>query len=81
MGVANVPDNGLQRKDNGYYAGVTWQPMATPWTFTGAAYFNTSKNVIEEGDKGQALCVGRPGRIRIIQAHPALCHRGFQPRL
>ncbi|AOB30850.1 porin [Bordetella sp. H567] len=53
MGIADVPDNGLQRKDNGYYAGVTWQPMATPWTFTGAAYFDTSKNVIQEGDKGK----------------------------
>jgi predicted porin len=53
MGVANQPDNGLERKDNGYYSGVTWQPMGTPWTLTGAAYFDTSKNVIEEGDKGK----------------------------
>ncbi|ANN71642.1 porin [Bordetella bronchialis] len=53
MGIADVPDNGLERKDNGYYAGVTWQPMATSWTFTGAAYFDTSKNVIQDGDKGK----------------------------
>jgi predicted porin len=52
MGNTTLPDNGLERKDNGYYAGVTWQPMAR-WTFTGAAYFDTSKNLVEEGDKGK----------------------------
>ncbi len=42
----------LDRKDNGYFAGVTWQ--ATPrWAITGAAYFDQSKNVEEEGDKGK----------------------------
>ncbi|ANN78508.1 porin [Bordetella flabilis] len=52
MGNTSLPDNGLERKDNGYYAGVKWQPMAK-WTLTGAAYFDTSKNLIEEGDKGK----------------------------
>ncbi|ARP88712.1 porin [Bordetella genomosp. 9] len=53
MGNPNGPTNGLERKDNGYYAGVTWQPMGTQWTLTGAAYFDTSKNLMEEGDKGK----------------------------
>jgi predicted porin len=52
-GVANPPAEGLERKDNGYYAGVTWQPTATSWTFTGAAYLDTSKNILEDGDKGK----------------------------
>jgi predicted porin len=55
--VMGVPSDdiqqGLERKDNGYYTGVTWQPMGTAWTLTGAAYFDTSKNVLEEGDKGK----------------------------
>ncbi|KOF54732.1 MULTISPECIES: porin [unclassified Achromobacter] len=42
----------LDRRDNGYFAGVTWQ--ATPrWAITGAAYFDRSRNVVEEGDKGK----------------------------
>ena len=42
----------LDRKDNGYFAGVTWQ--ATPrWAITGAAYYDQSKNVVEDGDKGK----------------------------
>ncbi|AMG90509.1 MULTISPECIES: porin [Bordetella] len=52
MGNTSLPDNGLERKDNGYFAGVTWQ--ATPrWALTGAAYYDTSKNLVEEGDKGK----------------------------
>ena len=43
---------GLERKDNGYFAGVTWQ--ATPrWAITGAGYYDQSKNVVEDGDKGK----------------------------
>jgi predicted porin len=46
------PDNGLERKDNGYFTGATWQ--ATPqWAFTGAAYLDTSKNLLEDGDSGK----------------------------
>lgn len=42
----------LDRKDNGYFAGVTWQ--ATPrWAITGAAYYDRSENVVVEGDKGK----------------------------
>ncbi|CUK10894.1 MULTISPECIES: porin [Achromobacter] len=42
----------LDRKDNGYFAGVTWQ--ATPrWAITGAAYYDQSKNVVVDGDKGK----------------------------
>ncbi|BCY19992.1 outer membrane porin protein [Bordetella pertussis] len=52
MGNTSLPDSGLERKDNGYFAGVTWQ--ATPrWALTGAAYYDTSKNLVEEGDKGK----------------------------
>jgi len=50
MGGTPVP--GLDRKDDGYFAGVTWN--ATPrWALTGAAYYDRSKNVIESGDKGK----------------------------
>jgi predicted porin len=50
MGGEQAP--GLNRKDNGYFAGVTWQ--ATPrWAITGAAYYDQSKNVEEDGDKGK----------------------------
>jgi predicted porin len=50
MGGEQAP--GLNRKDNGYFAGVTWQ--ATPrWAITGAAYYDQSKNVVEDGDKGK----------------------------
>lgn len=42
----------LDRKDNGYFAGVTWQ--ATPrWAITGAGYYDQSKNVVTDGDKGK----------------------------
>lgn len=59
MGNTSLPDSGLERKDNGYFAGVTWQ--ATPrWALTGAAYYDTSKNLVEEGDKA-ALRAGRGG--------------------
>ncbi|MGE8640060.1 MAG: porin [Achromobacter sp.] len=44
--------SGLDRKDNGYFAGVTWQ--ATPrWAITGAGYYDQSKNVVTDGDKGK----------------------------
>ncbi|CUI79620.1 porin [Achromobacter sp. 2789STDY5608621] len=42
----------LDRKDNGYFAGVTWQATSR-WALTGAAYFDQSKNVVEDGDKGK----------------------------
>lgn len=46
------PVVGLDRKDNGYFAGVTWQ--ATPsWALTGAAYYDRSENVVVSGDKGK----------------------------
>src|SRR3546814_15209121 len=50
--MGGTPMPGLDRKDDGYFAGVTWQ--ATPrWAITGAAYYDRSKNVVESGDKGQ----------------------------
>lgn len=50
MGGASTAE--LERKDNGYFTGVTWQ--ATPrWAITGAAYYDQSKNVLAEGDKGK----------------------------
>jgi predicted porin len=54
MGGEQAP--GLNRKDNGYFAGVTWQ--ATPrWAITGAAYYDLSKNVVEDGDKGKRFAL------------------------
>lgn len=42
----------LDRKDNGYFLGASWQ--ATPrWTITGAAYYDQAKNVVVDGDKGK----------------------------
>ncbi|MDQ8033489.1 porin [Bordetella genomosp. 1] len=49
---SELPTNGLQRKDNGYFLGATWQ--ATPrWAITGAGYYDRSENVQEDGDKGK----------------------------
>jgi len=50
--MGGTPVAGLDREDDGYFAGVTWQ--ATPrWALTGAAYYDRSKNVVESGDKGK----------------------------
>lgn len=52
MGRGGLPDNGLQRKDDGYFLGATWQATGS-WSFTGAAYYDRSKNLVTEGDKGR----------------------------
>ena len=47
-----VPNAGVERKDQGYFAGATWQ--ATPrWAITGAGYYDRSENVQVDGDKGK----------------------------
>ncbi|MBR8653564.1 porin [Achromobacter sp. Marseille-Q0513] len=52
MGRAVDPASTLDRKDNGYFLGASWQ--ATPrWTITGAAYYDQAKNVVVDGDKGK----------------------------
>ncbi|VFR70464.1 outer membrane porin protein precursor [plant metagenome] len=50
MGGTTTAD--LERKDNGYFAGVTWQAGGS-WTLTGAAYYDRSKNIVVDGDKGR----------------------------
>ena len=52
MGRAVDNNSTLDRKDNGYFLGASWQ--ATPrWTITGAAYYDQAKNVVVDGDKGK----------------------------
>lgn len=46
---------GLRRKDSGYFLGATWTPGV--WAFTAAGYYDRSKNVVEEGDKGRRWAV------------------------
>ena len=46
---------GLQRKDSGYFLGATYSPGV--WSFTAAGYYDRSKNVVEEGDKGRRWAV------------------------
>lgn len=43
---------GLEREDDGFFLGATWQATGA-WSITGAAYYDRSKNVVEEGDKGR----------------------------
>ncbi len=55
MGSAVNPQ-GLERKDNGYFAGATWKATGQ-WSLTGAAYFDSAKNVQKDGDKGKRLAL------------------------
>jgi len=52
MGRSGLPDSGLERKDDGYFLGATWQATGS-WAFTGAAYYDRSKNLVADGDKGR----------------------------
>jgi len=43
---------GLERKDQGFFLGATWQATHA-WTLTGAGYYDRSKNLAQDGDKGR----------------------------
>jgi len=43
---------GLERKDDGYFFGTTYQ-LTPAWGLTGAAYYDKSKNVAVAGDSGK----------------------------
>lgn len=43
---------GLERKDDGFFLGTTYQ-LTPAWALTGAAYYDKSKNVSVAGDSGK----------------------------
>ncbi|OZI77323.1 porin [Bordetella genomosp. 12] len=51
-----MPTTGLDRKDNGYFLGATWQATGR-WALTGAAYYDVAKNIQVDGDKGKRLAL------------------------